>query len=229
MQPIPHWYLHHFLISLCNYQIPQFPYLHLKPLCLTPSNLILLSLVLQYSCVYQNFQALTILNSIFTLWIFRLIPQNLQKLLIFSMSLPSIMNLLMFSTKLKPKSILFIVLMTLKSIWKKILNLQLAPYTLFWHLNKKLSRNSLRKTSIWVSSYQHHLCIVYWSYSLRRKIVHYTFVLTSAVLTAFPKRIVIYSHSSLIYWSHQCSCGFLAIYKWYFLWSLGCLCCDLSR
>ena len=44
------------------------------------------------------------------------------------------------------------VCITSKSIWKKMLNLQSALYTLFWHLNKRLSRNSLRKTSIWVSS-----------------------------------------------------------------------------
>jgi len=64
------------------------------------------------------------------------------------MSLPSITNLLMFSAKLKLKSSLLIIIITSKSIWKKVLNLWLAPYTLFWHLKKRLSRNSLRKASI---------------------------------------------------------------------------------
>ena len=86
------------------------------------------------------------------LWTFRLILQNLQKLLIFLMFLPSIMNSPMFSAKLKLKSLLLIILMTSKSIWKKMVNLQLALYTLFWHLNKQFWRNSLRKISIQVSS-----------------------------------------------------------------------------
>ena len=88
------------------------------------------------------------------------------------MSLPSITNLLMFSAKLKLKFSLLIVLMTLKSIWKRVLNLLLALYTLFWHLNKLLSRNSLRKISTRVSSDQPHLRMVHWSYLLRRKMVH---------------------------------------------------------
>ena len=103
-----------------------------------------------------------------------------------------------FSAKLKLKFLLLIVLMTSKSIWKKVLNLRLALYTLFWHLNKRLSRNLLRKTSTWVSSDQSYLCMVHWSYLLRRKIVHYAFVLTFAVLTASPKRIAIHFHSSPI-------------------------------
>ena len=45
----------------------------------------------------------------------------------------------------------------------------------------------LRKTSIWVSSNQSHLCIVHWSYSLRRKMVHYASVSTSVVLTISSK------------------------------------------
>ena len=43
-----------------------------------------------------------------------------------------------FSTKLKLKFLLLIILMTSKSIWKRVLNLQLALYTLFQHLNKRL-------------------------------------------------------------------------------------------
>ena len=82
--------------SLYNYQTLRFPYLHLRPLYLTPSDLTLLLLVLQHSCMHQNFQALTISNSVFVLRTFRLTLKNLQKLLISSMFLLSIMNLLMF-------------------------------------------------------------------------------------------------------------------------------------
>jgi len=159
----------------------------------------LLLLVLQHSCIYQNSQTLAILNFIFTLWTFRLILQNLQKLLTFPMFLLSIINLLTFSAKLKLKSSLLIIHITSKSIWKKILNFWLAPYTLFWHLNKRFSRNSLRKTSIWVLSNQPYLYIVYWSYLLRRKVVNYISMLTFAVLTISPKKIIIHSCSSLIY------------------------------
>ena len=67
----------------------------------------------------------------------RLTLQNLQKLLISPMSLPSIMNLLMFSAKLKLKFSLLIILITSKSIWKRVLSLWLALYTLFQHLNKR--------------------------------------------------------------------------------------------
>ena len=118
------------------------------------------------------------------------------------MFLLSITNLPTFSAKLKLKFSLFIVLMTSKSIWKRMLNLWLALYTLFQHLNKRLSRNSLRKISTQVSSNQPHLYTVHWSYLLRRKMVHCTFVLTSVVLTASLRRIVIHSHLSLIYWTH---------------------------
>ena len=52
--PTDHWHLHHFLTFLCNHQTLQFPYLHLRPLYLTLSNLTLLSLVLQHSCTYQS-------------------------------------------------------------------------------------------------------------------------------------------------------------------------------
>jgi len=93
------------------------------------------------------------------------------------MFLLSIMNLPMFSAKLKLKSSLLIILMISKSIWK-VLNLWLAPYTLFQHPNKRLSRNSLRKTLIWVLSNQPHLHMVYQSYLLRRKTVHYASVIT---------------------------------------------------
>ena len=150
--------------------------------------------------MYWNSRAPIILNSVFILLTFRLTLQNLQKLLIFPMSLLSIMNLLMFSAKLKLKFSLLIVLMTSKSIWKKVLNLWLALYTLFQHLNKRLWRNLLRKTSTWVSSDQPYLCTVHRSYSLKRKMVHCIFVLTSIVLTTSPRRITIYSCSTLICW-----------------------------
>ena len=129
--PTHHWHLHPSWTFLYNHQIPWFPYLQLRPPCLTLSNLTLLLLVLQHSCMHQNSQAPTILNSVFILRTFRLTPQNLQKLLIFPMSLPSIMNSLMFSAKLKLKFSLLIILITSKSIWKRVLNLQLALYTLF--------------------------------------------------------------------------------------------------
>ena len=90
------------------------------------------------SCMHQNSWTPTISNFVFTLQTFGLIPQNLQKLPTFPMSLLSIMNLLTFSAKLKLKFSLFIILMTSKSIWKKMLNLWLAYYTLFWYLNKRL-------------------------------------------------------------------------------------------
>ena len=132
----------------------------------------------------------------------RLTLQNLQKLLISPMSLPSIMNLLMFSAKLKLKFSLLIILITSKSIWKRVLNLRLALYTLFQHLNKRLWRNSLRKILTQVLSNQPHLCTVHQSYLLRRKMVHWAFVSTSVDLTASPRKIVIHSRSSLTYWTH---------------------------
>ena len=180
---------------------------NLRSLYLTPSNLTSLSLVLQHSCMHQNFQAPTISNSVFVLWIFGLTPQNLQKLLISLMSLLSITNLLTFSAKLKLKLSLLIILMTSKSIWKRVLNLQLVLYTLFQHLNKRLWRNLLRKISTQVLSDQPHLHTVYQSYLLRRKMVHCTFVLTSADLTTSPRRITIHSHSSPIYWTHLTKLG----------------------
>jgi len=73
--------------------------------------------------MHQNSCASTISNSVFTLQTFRLIPQNLQKLLIFPISLLSIMNLLIFLAKLKLKFFLLIILMTSKLIWKRMLNL----------------------------------------------------------------------------------------------------------
>jgi len=88
--------------------------------------------------MHQNFWALTISNSVFILQTFRLTLQNLQKLLISPMSLLSIMNLPMFSAKLKLKLSLLIVLITLKSIWKRVPNLLLALYTLCQYINKRL-------------------------------------------------------------------------------------------
>ena len=140
-QPTHHWHPYLFWTSLCIDRTPWFPYLHLRPLCLILGDLTSLLLVLQHSYVYQNSRAPTILNSVFILQTFRLTPQNLQKLLIFPMFLPSIMNSPMFSAELKLKLLLIIVFMTSKSIWKRVLNLQLALYTFFRHLNKKLSRN----------------------------------------------------------------------------------------
>ena len=164
--------------------------------------------MLQRSCVHQNFWAPTISNSIvFVLWTFRPTPQNLQKLLICPTFLLSIINLPTFSAKLKLKLSLLIVLMISKSIWKRVLNLWLALYTLFQHLNKRLWRNSLRKISTQILSNQPHLHMVHRSYSLRRKMVHCAFVLTSTDLTASPRRIVIHSHSSPTYWTHLAKLG----------------------
>ena len=84
-----------------------------------------------------------------------------------------------------------------------MLNLWLALYTLFWHLNKKLWRNLLKKISIQISSDQPHLHTVHWSYLLRRKMVHCAFVSTSAVLTTSPRRIIIYSYSSCKAWVYS--------------------------
>ena len=123
------------------------------------------------------------------------------------MSLLNIMNSPMFSAKLKLKFSLLIVPMTSKSIWKRVLNLWLALYTLCQHLNKKLWRNSLRKILTWVLSDQPHLHMVHQSYLLRRKMVYYAFMLTSAVLTTSLKRIIIHSHSSPIYWTHLAKLG----------------------
>ena len=140
LQPTHHWHLHPFWTLLCNHRTPWFPYLHLRPPCLTLGNLILLSLVLQHSCMHQNFRAPTILNSVFILWTFRPTLQNLQKLLISPISLPSITNLPTFSAKLKLKFSLLIVLMTSKSIWKKVLNLQLALYMLWFNAQSVLGK-----------------------------------------------------------------------------------------
>ena len=152
--------------------------------------------------MHQNFQAPTISNSVFVLQTFRLTLQNLQKLLTSPMFLLSIMNLPTFSAKLKLKLSLLIILITSKSIWKRVFNLWLALYTLFQHLNKRLSRNSLRKISIQVLSDQPHLRMVHRSYLLRRKTVHCIFVSTSTVSTVSPKRIAIHSRSSLTYWTY---------------------------
>ena len=152
--------------------------------------------------MHQNFWAPIISNSVFVLWTFKPTPQNLQKLLISLMSLLSIMNLLTFLARQKLKFSLLIVLIISKSIWKRMLNLWLALYTLCQHLNKRLWRNSLRKISTWVLSDQSHLRTVHRSYSLRRKMVHCAFVSTSADLTASSRRITIHFCSSPTYWTH---------------------------
>ena len=152
--------------------------------------------------MHQNFRAPIILNSVFVLQTFRPTPQNLQKLLICLMFSSSIMNLPMFLAKLKLKLSLFIVLMTSKSIWKRVFNLWLALYILCQHLNKRLWRSSLRKISTQVLSSQPYLCMVHRSYSLRRKMAHCTFVLTFADLTISSRRIAIHSRSSPIYWTY---------------------------
>ena len=159
--PIHHWYLCLFWTPLYNHWILRFLYLYLRPPCLTLSNLISLSLVLQHSCMHQNFWAPTISNSVFILQTSRPTPQNLQKLLICPTFPPSIMNLPTFLARLKLKLSFLIILMTSKSIWKRVRNLRLALYTLFQHLNKRLWRNSLRKTSTWVSSDRPHLRTVH--------------------------------------------------------------------
>ena len=80
-----------------------------------------------------------------------------------------------------------------------VLNLQLALYTLFQHLNKSLSRNSLRKILTQVLSNQPYLHMVHQSYLLKRKMVHCAFVSTSTVLTISPRRIAIHFCSSPTY------------------------------
>jgi len=47
------------------------------------------------------------------------------------------------------------------------------------------------------------------SYLLRRKMVHYTSVLTSMVLTTSLRKITIHSHSSPIYWTYLTKLGFI--------------------
>ena len=150
-QPTHHWHLHYLLILFYNHQILQVPYLFLRPSYLSLSDLISLLLVLQHFCIHHNFQDLVISNFVLSLQTFRLTLQNLQKLLTFLTFLISIMNSLMFSAKQKLKSLLLIGPMIFELIWKKMLNLWLALYTLFQHLNKRLLRNSLRKTLTWVS------------------------------------------------------------------------------
>ena len=157
--------------------------------------------------MHQNFWAPIILNSVFVLQTFRPTSQNLQKLLICPTFLLSIMNLLMFSAKLKLKFSLLITPITSKSIWKRVLNLWLALYTFFQHLNKSLLRNSLRKILTQVLSNQSYLHMVHQSYLLKRKMVHCTFVSTSTVLTTSPRRITIHSCSSPTYWTHLAKFG----------------------
>ena len=59
-----------------------------------------------------------------------------------------------------------------------IYNLWLVLFTLFWYLNKKLSRNSLRKISIWVSFNQPYLCMVYTSLICQENFFHYVSIIT---------------------------------------------------
>ena len=195
---IHHWHLCYFLISLYNDWNLWFLYQHLRPLCLSLNDLTLLSWVLWYSCKHQKFWALATLNSVFALQTFRPTLQNLQRLLTFPMSLSSITNLPTFLAKPKLKYSLLIILIISKSIWKKVLNLWLALYTLLQYLNKKLQRNSSRKTSTQVSSDQSPLHIVYWSYLSRRKMVYCTYMSTYVALTAFPKRISLPLISNLL-------------------------------
>jgi len=53
------------------------------------------------------------------------------------------------------------------------------------------------------------LCMVHWSYLSRRKIVHFISISTSVALTAFPKRIAIYSCSFPICWTHLTKLRFI--------------------
>jgi len=66
-------------------------------------------------------------------------------------------------------------------------------YSLSASEQESLTRNPLRKISTQVLSDQPYLHTVHWSYSLRRKMVHCTSVLTSVVLTASLRRIIIHS------------------------------------
>jgi len=53
------------------------------------------------------------------------------------------------------------------------------------------------------------LCIVHQSYSLRKKMVHFTSMSTSVTLTTFPKRIAIYSCLSPICWTYLTKLRFI--------------------
>ena len=89
----------------------------------------------------------------------------------------------MFSVKPRLKSSLLIILIISKSIQKKVLNLQLALYTLFQHQNKRLSKDLLRKTSIQVSSDQ--LSSLYNVLVVRVKNVGLYFILFFSILFSF--------------------------------------------
>ena len=67
----------------------------------------------------------------------------------------------------------------------------------------------IEEISIQILSNQPHLHTVHWSYSLRRKMVHYAFVSISAVKTASPRRITIHSCLSLICWTHLAKLRFI--------------------
>jgi len=73
-----------------------------------------------------------------------------------------------------------------------------GPIYSFLASEQEFLKESLRKTSTQISSNQPYLHTMHLSYLLKRKIVHYTFVLTSAVLTASLRRITIDFYSSLI-------------------------------
>ena len=143
--PTYHWHLCHLLTPFCNHWILQIPYLYLRPLYLSLSNLISLSLVLWHSYMHQNFWTLVTLNFVFTLWTFRLTPQNLQSLSNISSKYYEFADVF---NKTKAEVLASHHSYNLQINLEEGTQSWLALYTLFWHLNKKLSRNSLRKTSI---------------------------------------------------------------------------------
>ena len=73
-----------------------------------------------------------------------------------------------------------------------------GPIYFFLASEQEFLKESLRKTSTQILSNQPYLYTIYLSYLLRKKIVHCTFVLTSAVLTASLRRITIDFYLSLI-------------------------------
>ena len=127
------------------------------------------------------------------------------------------MNLLTFLTKLKLKFLLLIVLMTLKSIWKKVLNL--------WHIYflsvskqetfKEFIEENLNMSFIWPTSSPHsapvlfvkkkdsllHLCIDFHSLNYISKKNYYLFLLISNILDS-PHKACIYSKIDLCHVYH---------------------------
>ena len=73
-----------------------------------------------------------------------------------------------------------------------------GPIYFFLASEQEFLKESLRKTSTQILSNQPYLYTIHLSYLLRKKIVHCTFVLTSAVLTASLRRITIDFYLSLI-------------------------------